>query len=80
MKDEFGRILGKFSTFGHGISVGPGFSWMWFDKKNFGIDFDIYYGLTVDSYIPKEELERFFPIESKNPLMFSLGIRYAFDI
>ncbi len=80
MKNETGRIIGTFTAFGYGISVGAGLSWMWFDDKNFGIDGDILYGLTSDSYIPKEELERFFPIESKNPLMFSLGIRYAFNI
>lgn len=79
-KSDDGKILGKFTTFGKGLSIGAGMSWMWFKEKNFGMDLDITYGLTIDSYLPKDEVDKYFPINKKNPVLISLGLRYAFNI
>lgn len=74
-----GTLLGTFKAWGHGASVGGGFKWMFGKSKNIGFDFDLYYALSSDSFIDKDEIDKYYPISEKNKFYFSLGLRYAFD-
>ncbi len=75
---ESGYILGKFTSWGKGLSLGGGFLWMWFEDKRFGMDMDFYYALITDSYFSQDAEDKYYPIIDSYPFQLSLGLRYAF--